>query len=501
MKTVVKKENLADVKTEVLLIPFFEGDDAGGAKTKALDKQCRGLIKTFFKAGDFQGKLYQTSLIYTQNAIKSPRVLLIGLGKKTDFNLDKLRSVYARGAQWVRSANLKSFAVTIDDRYLSFPLDMAAEAATEGALLGLYQFTAFKTVDRDHIREIDEFIFCEETKGSHEVLSKAVKTAELVCNAVQFARDIVSMPSNQMTPTDLAREAFTVAKRHKTLGVSVLEAADMKKLGMNALLGVARGSDEPPKFIILEYNGGGKSLSPIILVGKGLTFDSGGISLKPAEKMDEMKTDMAGAAAVLGAIRAVSDLKLPLHVIGLIPATENMPSGKSYKPGDILKSLSGKTIEVLNTDAEGRLILADALNYADRYKPQAILDIATLTGACIVALGEQTIGMLGSDDDLKNRVRQAAEKTGERVWELPLWEEYHDLIKSDIADFKNSAGRPAGTITAAAFLSKFAGDYPWVHLDIAGPAWTTKDRPYIPKGASGVGVRLFTDLLRHWKSL
>jgi leucyl aminopeptidase len=234
------------------------------------------------------------------------------------------------------------------------------------------------------------------------------------------------------------------------------------------------------------------------LVGKGLTFDSGGISLKPADKMDEMKTDMAGAAAVLGAIRAASDLKLRLNVVGLIPATENLPSGQSYKPGDILKSLSGKTIEVLNTDAEGRLILADALAYAGRYNPQAILDIATLTGACVVALGEQTIGMMGNDDALKNQVRRAADKTGERVWELPLWEEYHDLIKSDIADFKNSSGRPAGTITAAAFLSKFAGDYPWVHLDIAGPAWTTKDRPYIPKGASGVGVRLFTDLLRHW---
>ena len=499
MKISVKNESLAGIGTEAVLLPFFEDEKDWGAVAKALDKQSRGLIKAFFKTGDFQGKLFQTGLIYTHDVMKPRRILLIGMGKKKDFNVEKLRGVYARGAQWIRSANLKSFASALDEAYLALPFDEAAEAVVEGVQLGLYQFTAFKTVDRDSIKDIDEFVICEEAKNSYAVLQKSVKTAEIICRAVQFARDIVSMPANKMTPTDIAREAVHMAKDRKSLAVSVLDAARMKKMGMNALLGVAQGSDQPPKFIILEYNGAGKSAKPIVLVGKGITFDSGGISLKPAEKMDEMKTDMAGAAAVLGAIRVAADLKLRLRIVGLIPATENLPSGKSLKPGDILKSMSGITIEVLNTDAEGRLILADALAYAGRYKPQAILDIATLTGACVVALGEQTIGMLGNDDALKNRVRQAAEKTGERVWEMPLWEEYHDLIKSDIADYKNSSGRNAGTITAAAFLSKFAGDYPWVHLDIAGPAWTTKDRPYIPKGASGVGVRLFTDFLRHWQ--
>jgi leucyl aminopeptidase len=258
---------------------------------------------------------------------------------------------------------------------------------------------------------------------------------------------------------------------------------------------VARGSSEPAKFIILEYGGRRKSDPTIALVGKGITFDSGGISIKPSEKMDEMKSDMAGGAAVMGAIMAAADLKLPVNVVGLIPATENLPGGRAYKPGDILKSLSGQTIEVITTDAEGRLILADALTYASRYRPAAVIDLATLTGACIVALGDQVIGMLGNDDGLKSQIRRAADRTGERVWELPLWEDYHELIKSDVADFKNSGGRAGGTITAAAFLSKFVGNVPWVHLDIAGPSWLTKDKPYIPKGASGVGVRLMVQVL------
>jgi leucyl aminopeptidase len=277
----------------------------------------------------------------------------------------------------------------------------------------------------------------------------------------------------------------------------VLDAGQMKELGMNALLGVARGSDEPPQLIILEYRGGKKSSPVIALVGKGITFDSGGISIKPSDKMDQMKTDMAGGAAVIAAVRAAAELGLPVNLVGIVPATENLPGGKAYKPGDIFKSLSGQTIEVVTTDAEGRLILADALTYAGRYKPAAIIDLATLTGACIVALGDHVIGMMGTDDDLKREIRVAAELTGEKVWELPLWEEYHELIKGDAADYKNSGGRAGGAITAAAFLSKFTGGYPWVHLDIAGPAWLTKEKPYIPKGASGVGVRLLIQFLRN----
>jgi len=271
----------------------------------------------------------------------------------------------------------------------------------------------------------------------------------------------------------------------------------MKEMGMNALLAVAAGSNQEPKFIILVYTGSKKKSAPIVLVGKGLTFDSGGISIKPAEKMDEMKTDMSGGAAVMGVIMAAADLQLPLNITALVPATENMPGGSACKPGDIVKSYSGKTIEVLNTDAEGRLILADALTYASELKPAAVIDVATLTGACIIALGDDVVGMLGTDDKIKNEINKAAQTTGELVWELPLWEQYHELIKSDIADYKNSSGRAGSTITSAAFLSKFVGDLPWVHLDIAGPAWTTKDKPYVPKGAAGITVRLLVEFLRN----
>jgi leucyl aminopeptidase len=327
------------------------------------------------------------------------------------------------------------------------------------------------------------------------LVESAAKKAQIIAESVYFTRDLVSAPGNEMTPAILAKKAQEIARR-KSITCKVMDKAKMKELGMNSLLGVASGSNQEPKFIILEYSGGKKSSNPIVLVGKGLTFDSGGICIKPAEKMDEMKSDMSGGAAVMGAIMAAAELRLTLNIVGLIPATENMPSGTAYKPGDILKSYSGKTIEIINTDAEGRLILADALAYAAKYKPAAIIDVATLTGACIIALGDDVIGMLGNNDELKSEINKAAKISGELVWELPLWEKYHEQIKSDIADYKNSGGRAAGTITAAAFLSKFVGDSPWVHLDIAGPAWTDKDKDYIPKGASGVTVRLLVEFLR-----
>jgi leucyl aminopeptidase len=324
-------------------------------------------------------------------------------------------------------------------------------------------------------------------------MQKGVKIGEVVAESTVMVRDMVSSPSADMTPTIIAAKARDIAKEFG-LKLEVLERQQMEKLGMGALLGVASGSAQPPKFIIVEYRSGGKK--PFIaLVGKTITFDSGGISIKPAENMDKMKDDMSGGAAVLGAIRSAAALKLPLNIVGLLPATENMPSGSAYKPGDVLRTLSGQTIEIISTDAEGRLILSDALAYAHQYKPAVIVDIATLTGACRVALGQEAIGMLGTDDNVKQKMREAGEKTGERVWEMPLWEGYYDLIKSDIADMKNTGGRDGGVITAAALLSKFVQNYPWVHLDIAAMAWTEKDRPYTPKGATGIGVRLLTQFL------
>jgi leucyl aminopeptidase len=314
-----------------------------------------------------------------------------------------------------------------------------------------------------------------------------------------MARDMVSTPGADMTPAHIAGIAKGIGRKHR-LRIRVLERDTMRKLGMGALLGVAAGSAQPPKFIIVEYRGGGRK-PWIALVGKTITFDSGGISIKPSEGMDKMKSDMAGGAAVLGAVANAAALKLPLNVVALLPATENMPGGSAYKPGDVLCTLSGQTIEILNTDAEGRLILADALSYACRYKPAAIVDIATLTGACRIALGPEAAGMLGNNDALKSQIRAAGEKTGERVWELPLWDGYCELIKSDIADMKNTGGRDGGVITAACLLSKFVQKHPWVHLDIAATAWTDKDRPYTPKGATGIGVRLLTQFLRDYATI
>jgi leucyl aminopeptidase len=364
----------------------------------------------------------------------------------------------------------------------------------EGVILGLYHFLPYKTAEKQSKGEMKELVILEEREKVVREVREAAKRGQVVSGAVYFARDLVSTPSNEMTPTILAGRAKDVAK-NKGVRVSVLDVKGIKKAGMNAMLGVARGSHEPAKFIILRYDGAPKKEKPVVVVGKGITFDSGGISLKPAEKMDEMKADMSGGAVVLGVFKAISELGLPVNLVGLIPATENLPGGGAYKPGDVLRSLSGKTIEIISTDAEGRLLLADALTYAGHFNPAAVVDIATLTGACVIALGEDVIGMLGTDDKLKAQVRAAAEETGEKLWELPLWEDYAELLKSDVADFKNTGGRAGGAISAAVFLSKFVGKYPWVHLDIAGPAWRKAGKPYIPKGASGIGVRLLVRFL------
>ncbi len=495
MKIFVKKGNLAEAKSQAIILTFFEDQNKLAGDALQIDQKCKGLISQLMKNRDFEAKQSQVSVVYTRDLLPAKRIVLLGLGKSTEADLEKIRGAFAKVMQYLRSMNVKEAAASIDWKMVEETKENIIQAVVEGALLGLYQYNHYKTVGRDDLKEMEQFqIICE---GKYfNLIENEIKKTQIITSAVYFARDLVSAPSNEMTPSIMANKAKDIGKR-KNVVCQVLDKKRMKELGMNSLLGVASGSNEEPKFIILEYTGGKKSEAPIVLVGKGLTFDSGGISIKPAEKMDEMKTDMSGGAAVMGAIMAASILQLPLNIVGLIPATENMPSGKAYKPGDILKSYSGKTIEVINTDAEGRLILADALSYASKYKPAAIIDVATLTGACIVALGDDVIGMLGTNDQLKSEIKKAAKSTGELVWELPLWDSYSELIKSDIADYKNSGGRAAGTITAAAFLSKFVGDFPWVHLDIAGPAWTAKDRTYIPKGASGVTVRLLVELLRN----
>jgi len=494
VKIFVNKGKLADTEDEAIILALCEGEELAGPALQ-IDTKSNGLIGELIGSHDFEARPSQISVIYTRGSLPAKRIVLVGLGTRGEFNLEKLRAAFAKAMQHLRTLNIKRAATSSDLGFLPNSKDRVAQAVAEGALLGLYQYAPFKTVDREHLKDVEQLTIVAEDNDFPEI-NAAVENAQAIARAVYFTRDLVTAPANQMTPAILAKEAGEIATR-RGVSCTVLDKVKLNELGMNSLLSVASGSNEEPKFIILEYRGGETDAAPIVLIGKGITFDSGGICIKPSEKMDQMKSDMAGGGAVMGAIMASAELRLPLNIVALIPATENMPSGTALKPGDVFTSYSGKTIEVINTDAEGRLILADALAYASNYKPAAIIDVATLTGACVIALGDDVIGMLGTDDKLKGELQEAARQTGELVWELPLWENYQEQIKSDIADYKNHGGRSAGAITAAAFLSKFVGDFPWVHLDIAGPAWADKDKTYIPKGASGVGVRLLIEFLRN----
>ncbi|HEV8539710.1 MAG TPA: leucyl aminopeptidase, partial [Nitrospiraceae bacterium] len=421
----------------------------------------------------------------------------VGLGKKKDARLDTVRQAMGTAAKRVRQAGARSFVTPVHGRTLAgSSRHELVQAMVEGAILGSYQFTAYLSDNHDESRSLKAITFVESEAAQLSKVKEGVRRGVASAEATVFVRDLCNHPSNVMTPSRIADEARKIAKE-RGVSVKILEKREAERLGMGAFLGVAQGSHEPPKFIILEYRGGrargnGK---PIVLVGKTITFDTGGISLKSAENMEQMKADMTGGAEVLATVRAAARLRLPLYLIGILPATENMPGGHAIKPGDILRTLSGKTVEVQNTDAEGRLILADGLAYATRYKPAAIIDVATLTGACMVALGQFAVGMFGNNDAQKHRIRQAGLKAGERVWEMPLWDEYFEQLRSDVADMRNIGGRGGGMITAALFLSKFVGDYPWIHLDIASTDWSERERAYIAKGPTGIGTRLLLQYL------
>lgn len=374
-------------------------------------------------------------------------------------------------------------------------LGKSAQAAVEGVLLGLFEPDMYKTENKEE-RRIDELVLVSAAAGSEKELANGVERGRIIGEAVNLARELSNEPSSTLTPTELAERAKETASKFG-LDIDTLDEARMKDLGMGALLGVARGSDEPAKLVVLRYTGDEADQRVVAIVGKGITFDSGGISIKPAEGMEKMKYDMSGAAATLAAMRAIAQLKPRVNVIGLMPTTENMPSGRAYKPGDVLRAMSGKTIEVINTDAEGRLILADAISYARKLGATRIIDLATLTGAVSIALGTVNVAILGNNQAFTNEIRDAAKEVGERFWELPMDDEYRDMIKSDIADIKNSGGRNAGTITAAYFLREFAEDTPWVHLDIAGTAWENDRKPYAAKGPTGVAIRTLINYVCH----
>ena len=486
--------------TECLILPCIEVKKPN-ALLKEIDNKLQGTIGEAIDQKRFSGKFGQTLLLNSKGVVKASNLLLVGVGKTKEVTPEKICQAAGTAVKLAEGSKFKSVSADLSILEIIAKgkgglYGELAGAIAEGAGLALYHFDNYKSKDEkdDPPSRIEKLTLVSSSKSRHASTEKAIVRAEKIISAVHTARDLISHPGNTVTPTYLAEHAKKIARQNK-ITCKVLAQKEMEKLGMGSLLGVSQGSDEPPALIILEYNGAGKKKVPSVIVGKGVTFDTGGISLKPGASMDEMKMDMSGAATTLATLQLVASLKLKVNVVGIVAAAENMPSGSAIKPGDILKSMSGKTIEVLNTDAEGRLVLADALTYAQRYKPKEVIDLATLTGAVLHALGHQAAAVIGNNSAMIRKLIDAGEATGERVWELPLWQEYEKATKSDIADLKNiaSPGVGAGTIMGAAFLKAFAGEQPWTHIDIAGTAWGF-DRPYTNKGASGFGVRL---LLRY----
>ena len=495
MRVTVQVGQAETTVAEALVLTHCEGEGLAEQDAALLDRAIGGSLRKLVQSKEFEGKANEVLLYHTQGTVPAKRLVLVGLGKKSAVTLETIRQALGSAAKRVRQAKVEAFAVslpTVTPEGMS-SLEVA-QAIVEGAILGSYQFTVYRS-ETVSGRDVAGMKILIPKKDQLRQVTEGIRRGVATAEATVFVRDLCNHPSNVLTPTKVASEATAIAKAEQ-ISIKILEQKEMKRLGMGALLGVARGSQEPPKFIILEYNGTKKKDErPVVLVGKTITFDTGGISLKPAENMEHMKADMTGGAEVLASIRAAARLKLPLRLISILPVAENMPGGRAIKPGDIVTTLSGKTVEVQNTDAEGRLILADGLAYAMRYKPAALIDIATLTGACVVALGQFAIGMFGTDHALKEQVRKSGQKSGERVWEMPLWEEYFEQLKSDVADMRNIGGRGGGMITAALFLSKFVGDCPWVHLDIASTDWSERERAYIPKGPTAIGTRLLVQYL------
>ena len=490
----VRPEQPEKLKTEAVALFLFE--DGKNEPTRGrIDKKLKGRIASLINRKKYRPKKLSSRTIDTMGALKAETVILVGLGKKGDLTLDTMRRAAAKAAAALRSMGTKNFALSVEGLGKKSKLKDAdlSQAAAEGIILSLYRFTQYQKKPENSFDGLNYAVISQ--KSSHAKVKSAVSAAQKVCSAVFLARDLQNHPGNRATPSFLAEQARK-ACRKAGVRCRVIGPREMERLKMGLLLSVARGSAEPPKFIVMEYMKGKKSEKPIVLIGKGLTFDTGGISLKPSQNMEEMKFDMSGGAAVIATMYAAALLKMKKNIVGLVPASENMPGSRATKPGDIIRSMSGTTVEILNTDAEGRLILADALAYAKKYKPALVIDLATLTGSIMVALGSHATGLFGNDEKLIAALKEAGERTGERCWPMPLWDVYRDQIKSKVADLKNIGGRYGGSITAAAFLEKFT-DYPWAHLDIAGTAFGSRPQsPYIPAGGAGLGVRQLIEFLR-----
>jgi leucyl aminopeptidase len=518
MQVTVESYDPAGAAVDLLALPLFQigpGKHRLAHRPAGIDRALGGRISAALATQDFQGKRGESLLLYPGPGVAPKRILLVGLGPEAQADAEALRRV--AGAAVGAAATRRGGSVALVAPALRRLRPPAlAQALSEGAILAGYRYDTYHTRNENGRGDVSSVALLFDGAVAARAARAGRDIGVVLGESQNVARDLSNAPANALPPSALAREAERVAKE-VGLASQVLDVAELKRRKLGAILAVGQGSENPPRMIVLEHRPPGSArrvrgsgskkaaarrrLPKICLVGKGITFDSGGISIKPGEGMHEMKHDMSGGAAVIGALRAAALLKLPLHLVGIVAAAENMPSGAAYRPGDVVTAGSGKTIEVLNTDAEGRLVLADALHLArTEHAPDALIDLATLTGACVVALGKWCSGLFGNSERLLDRLRSAGEATAERAWRLPLWEEHREHIRGNVADIKNTGGREGGALTAAAFLWNFVGDTPWAHIDIAGTAYTEKAGPYQPRGATGVGVRLLLECLREWRS-
>ncbi len=491
MEFSVKSGNPEKQRSACVVVGVLESRRLSAAGQQ-IDQVSEGFLSNLLRRGDMEGKVGQTLLLHNVPNTLSDRVLLVGCGKEREFSEATYDKIIATAVNTLNETGAMEAVCYLTDispkgRSVAWRVRQAVLAANQAN----YRFDRLKTVKKPPRRPLRKFVLSVPTRRDLTVGEEAVRQGQAIATGMKLTKDLANLPGNICTPTYLAEQAQAMPKVYENVAVTVLELEDMEREGMGALLSVARGSRQPPKFIIMDYRGGPEDQQPVVLVGKGITFDSGGISIKPGAAMDEMKYDMCGAATVLGTLTTAMELQLPLNIVGIVPSCENLPDGNASKPGDVVTSLSGQTIEILNTDAEGRLILCDALTYAERYTPALVVDIATLTGACIVALGSVASGLFSNHNPLANDLLAASSSTGDRAWQLPLWEEYQDQLDSNFADMANIGGKEAGAVTAACFLARYTKNYHWAHLDIAGTAWKSGKE----KGATGRPVPLLAQFL------
>jgi leucyl aminopeptidase len=484
--------SIKETEADAIVVFVFEGIEHPESDAAEVDTAIGGIISQLMVRGEIKGKLNKQIVIHSPANIPASKLVVLGLGKKETLTADRVRGGIAEVCRVLEQVNVRSIASVLPGTKTVSDFD-AVQAMVEGALLGTYSFRRHITREADH-GKLNRLTIIVPDSSPVADLENAKSRGEIIARATSLARDMVNEPSNYMTPVVMAETANKIAGE-TGLNIEILEQEQMQKLGMGAMLGVAQGSRQPPKFIVLKYNGTSSKEIDIALIGKAITFDSGGISIKPSSGMEEMKDDMSGGAAVIATMGAIAQLKPAINIVGLVAATENLPDGSAVKPGDILTAMDGKTIEVISTDAEGRLTLADAISYALKLGARNIVDVATLTGAMIVALSNVCSGAFTNNQALCNKVIAAGKQAGECIWQMPMCEEYKELNESEVADIKNVGGRNAGSITAAHFLGEFVEDVPWVHLDIAGTVWTDKAKNYLTKGATGVPVRTLINLV------